>query len=284
MGFLSELNDAFMDGLKTGPSPSWFGGLKVKRAPSPIAVSELKQQHQRVSIALTAWHQQKHTDWSGEPDQSVIDVLSEGEAWACFDDAGVADPQGSYLFPVWREFVREMATAEPMLQLLAAVNIEEMAAPKRLELHEQLSYLEKVLAEPDVYLDAWSDHIFRFMVHLLEALPGSVRTAPSDIDLTLSCPLIDCLHDPHNELALILQHFDGQDSIDVRKRQLFANVHETMFAAVLNFSKMTIEELEKKPPDTPVNHTTVPAAELVPKFFGKTPFSKLLLTPVPYGS
>ena len=283
MSWWSDFNDAFMEGLKSGPSESLFGGLRVKRTPSPIDPRVLAAQQHRVAAKLTQWHEKLRADLYAPEDTSIPDIVGRYEAWSYFAALDIEEPDERYLLAPLQEFVTAMAAWEPMCQAWEAVTVEELAATERLRLHERLFHLEQVLKDPERYLTDWSNHLYFFAEATLKALPENIRTASMDMDLSLSCPLIDCLPNPHEHLASALRHFEGCDSVEMRDLGLYAECQDKLLSTTLAVSNLELADLATKQPDSPLDHQDTPAAALVSAFFAGTPFRSLFLTAVPYG-
>lgn len=287
MGFFKEINDAFMEGLWR-PRKVPFFGVTVKKSPSPVDPRRLSKSYRAVRGNLARLHTKQFEQWSEVTPEDPHYAACFAHAMAydianlTFHACDISRPEKRLLFNPMVAMVEGILATDPRFLELVAPDISAIPVDEHFALSEKLAALERFLKKGETVIDACSNHLFAYCVGTFRELPEAITKAKLDADLSLSTQLVEAFPDPHEMLATTLRHFAGFDAGRLRDHELLAEFRERLIMKVLDASGLTVEDLDTKDPDTPMNHLDTPAAELATRFLGNTSLTTYLLTPVPY--
>jgi hypothetical protein len=149
-------------------------------------------------------------------------------------------------------------------------------------LHSLLTAKQRVLADPDFYVEVWREKIIRLLQGLIGYFPAFVfEPQLSEIPATFSVPLIDICANPADAIERTMATMYDDDVV---KAELFTFVRKCFEDNLARANGLTSEEARRpsRSVRTPSSSRGATPRELVADFLSGTPFPGLFLSNVPF--
>jgi hypothetical protein len=212
-------------------------------------------------------------------DDAAIDFV-DGVVNEAFEGAGRVPPAS--LRTEFCEVVWQLLHSEPVIVGMpcepdfAHLSYDSVQALKSL-----LMIKQRVLNDPQFYVNVWREKIIRLLQGLLGYFPPFVFEQTSELPATFSVSLIDVCANPADAIERTMATMYDDDVVQA---ELFTFVRKSFEDNLARASGMTPEEASRhvRSVRTPSTSRGAAPRELVADFLSGTPFPGLFLSTVPF--
>lgn len=213
-------------------------------------------------------------------DDAAIDFV-DGVVDEAFRRAGRVPP--TTLRTEFCEVVWQLLHTEPVIVGMPPLpDIAHLSYDSLRQLRSLLTVKQRVLSDPNFYVDVWREKIIRLLEGLVGYFPPFVfEPQLSDIQATFNVSLIDICANPADAIERTMATMYDDDVV---RAELFTLVRKSFEDNLARASSLTMEEAARKPRSVRTPSTSRGAAprELVADFLSGTPFPGLFLSNVPF--
>lgn len=179
------------------------------------------------------------------------------------------------------ELVWQLLGDEPVIMGMPDIpDLEHISLPHLIELRSLLKVKERVLGDPEFYVDVWREKIVRLIQGLIQHFPAVVFEGSSKETISLyAVPLIDVCSQAADaiERAMATMYDD-----DIVQAGLFANIRKCFEDNLARASGITESATPRTHVLTPTTSKNKVPDELVATFLSGTPFASFFTTNVPF--
>jgi hypothetical protein len=213
-------------------------------------------------------------------DDAAIDFV-DGVVDEAFRRAGRVPPTS--LRTEFCEVVWQLLHTEPVIVGMPPLpDIAHLSYGSLRQLRSLLTVKQRVLSDPNFYVEVWREKIIRLLEGLVGYFPPFVfEPQLSDIQATFNVSLIDICANPADAIERTMATMYDDDVV---RAELFTLVRKSFEDNLARASSLTTEEAARKPRSirTPSNSRGAAPRELVADFLSGTPFPGLFLSNVPF--
>lgn len=181
------------------------------------------------------------------------------------------------------EVVWQLLHTEPVIVGMPdAPDFDHISYDSLQQLRTLLTVKERVLNDPNYYVDLWQEKIIRLLQGLLSYFPPFVFDPQlSESSNTFSVPLIDVCTNPADAIERTMATMYDDDIVHAG---LFGLVRQRFEDNLARASGLTTEEAKRptRTVKTPSSSPNLNSRELVAAFLSGTPFPALFLSAVPF--
>ncbi len=213
-------------------------------------------------------------------DDAAIDFV-DGVVDEAFRRAGRVPPAS--LRTEFCEVVWQLLHTEPVIVGMPPLpDFAHLSYESLRQLRSLLTVKQRVLSDPNFYVEVWREKIIRLLEGLVGYFPPFVfEPQLSDMQATFNVSLIDICANPADAIERTMATMYDDDVV---RAELFTLVRKSFEDNLARASGLTTEEAARKPRSvrTPSNSRGAAPRELVADFLSGTPFPGLFLSNVPF--